>query len=88
MAWYRIKTAARAAQLQYLSRVGTHSLRKSFAMNILQQGGSMRDVMIGLNHRSQSTSEQYCRHDSKQAFEAQRELAMKNSKYLSIGVAA
>ena len=88
MAWWRIKTAARAAQLQYLSRVGTHSLRKSFAMNILNQGGSMRDVMIGLNHRSQATSEHYCRHDSKQAFEAQRELAMKNSKFLTIGVAA
>ena len=51
MAWWRIKTAARAAQLQYLSRVGTHSLRKSFAMNILGQGGSMRDVMIGLGHQ-------------------------------------
>jgi integrase len=87
-AWYVIKQAARTAQLQYLSRVGTHSLRKSFAMNILGQGGSMRDVMIGLGHRSQATSEHYCRHDSKQAFEAQRELAMKNSKYLSIGVAA
>jgi integrase len=88
MAWYRIKTAARQAQLAYLSRRGTHSLRKTFSMNILNEGGTMRDVMIGLGHRSQATSERYCRHDSKQAFEDQRALAIKNSKYLTLGVAA
>jgi site-specific recombinase XerD len=87
-AWEIIKSAAKRAHLQYISRAGTHSLRKSFAMNTLEVTGDMRKVMAGLGHRSQNTTEHYCRHDSKQMFEALRDASIRNSQFLEIGLVA
>jgi integrase len=87
-AWLTIKTAAIRAQLPYIARVGTHSLRKSFAMNTLRVTNDMRKVMAGLGHRSQQTTESYVRNDSREMYEALQQASMENSQYLEVGLVA
>jgi integrase len=87
-AWFAIKTAAKRAALPYIARVGTHSLRKSYAMNTLRVTGDMRKVMAGLGHRSQQTTESYVRNDSREMYEALQQASMANSEYLEVGLVA
>jgi integrase len=87
-AWFAIKTAAKRAALPYLARIGTHSLRKSFAMNTLRATNDMRKVMAGLGHRAQMVTENYVRNNSRQMYEALQQAAMENSQYLEVGLVA
>jgi integrase len=87
-AWFVVKSAARKAGLEHLSRVGTHSFRKTGAMKILKVTNDMKKVQVFLGHRSQSTSEHYIRHDSREVFEAMRQASMTMFADLEAGAAA
>jgi integrase len=87
-AWHVIKTAAKRAGLEHIDRAGTHSMRKTGAMKILKVTNDMKKVQVFLGHRSQSTSEHYIRHDSREVFEAMRQVAMTMFADLEQGHAA
>lgn len=60
--WYDMKRAARAFRLP--QNVGTHSLRKVYAVDLMRKYGSIEKVRRNLNHGSDSVTAIYAMADT------------------------
>jgi integrase len=53
------RTIARMGKISHVGRVGTHSMRKTYACNLFRSTGDLRAVQRALNHKYPSTTLMY-----------------------------